>query len=255
MKIRTYLNLILVLAMSLHMQNVKGQEREILKGQIIVDSLENSSGIHVVNLTAETGTTSNENGVFRILSKEGDTLFFSSIQYEHSKVVIKGSDFQQILEVSLMRKFNELDEVQLDDIRLTGDIAKDIDLVPKSIYEKLGMPFPKPRRTSLELAIQSAYNGGHLINILNTLNGKKKRLEKANENNELSISVNKGLNLVGKSFFTSQLGIEDNEIINFLFFCADNPQYSRLVNENKLLKLIEFFENKIDSFKALRQLD
>ena len=241
--------------MSLLFQNVSGQEREIFKGKVVVDSLENNSGIHVVNLTAETGTSTGENGIFRILAKEGDTLFFSSIQFEHAKVVVKESAMQQILKVRLIKKFNELDEVQLDDIRLTGDIAKDINLVPKSIYEKLGMSFPKPRRTSLELAVHSAYNGGNITTLLNMLNGKFKQLEKAEENNELSIIVNKGLNLVGKSFFISRFGLEEREVINFLYYCAEDSEYSKLVGEKKLLKLIEFFETKIDSFKALRQLD
>ena len=254
MKIRSYCLLSIITIIFLF-QNVSGQEREILKGKVIVDSLENSSGVHVVNLTAETGTTTGENGIFRILAKEGDTLFFSSIQFEHSRVVVNEVSMQQILQVRLIKKFNELDEVQLDDIRLTGDIAKDINLVPKSIYEKLGMAFPKPRPSSLELAVQSAKGNGPLLTIINTLNGKIKQLEKAEENNELSIVVNKGLNLVGKSFFISQLGIEESEVINFLFYCAEDPEYSRLVGEKKLLKLIEYFETKIDSFKALRQLD
>ena len=241
--------------MSLLFQNVSGQEREILEGKVKVDSLENSSGVHVVNLTAETGTTTNEKGVFRIQAKAGDTLFFSSIQFEHAKVVVKESSMQQILQVRLMKKFNELDEVQLDDIRLTGDIAKDIDLVPKSNYEKLGMPYPKPRRTSLELAIHSAYSEGNIASLINMLNGKFKRLEKAEENNEMSISVNKGLNLVGKSFFISKFGIEESEIINFLFYCAEDSEYSKLVNQESVLKLMEYFETKIESFIALRELD
>ncbi|TRO65595.1 hypothetical protein [Christiangramia sabulilitoris] len=254
MKIRLFFKLIVFLIFS--SQTLTGQEREILQGQVFIgDSLQNISDIHVVNLTGETGTTTNEKGIFKIPAEPGDTLFFSSIQHEHIKLVVSESDFEKNLIVQLRKKFNELDEVQLDDIRLTGNIAKDIDLVPKSIYEKLGIPFPKPRRTSLELETHSAYNGGNIVTLLNKLNGKFRQLEKAKENNESSIMVNKGLNLVGKFFFVSQLNIEESEIINFLFYCVDDDEYNRLVSEKRVLQLIDYFELKVDSFRALREID
>lgn len=236
-------------------QNSEAQERQVLKGQIIVDSIQNSAGVHVINLNAETGTTTDVNGNFRIPAKTGDTIFFSSVQFENKKLIIKNSNFEVSIKVGLIDKFNELDEVQLDDIKLSGVLSEDVTRMPKSIYEKLGMPFPKPRRTSLELAIQSATSGGPLISVINRLNGTTERLEKAEKNNQISILVNKGLNLVGKSFFVSQLKIEEKEIINFLFYCADDPEYKELVDAESLLKLIEFFNTKVDSFKELRELD
>ena len=236
-------------------QDVFAQERKILRGRVIVDSIQNSIGIHVVNLTAETGTSTGYDGVFSILAKVGDTLFFSSVQFEHSRVVVEQSLLQQFLEVRLLKKFNELDEVHLDDIRLSGDIAKDIDLVPKSVYEKLGISFPKPRRTSLELATHSAYNGGSITNILNFLNGSFSQLKKADNNRSRSSLVDKGFNLLGETYFVSNLGIEAKEIFNFLYYCAEVPEYSELTNSKKIFDPAEFLETKIVSFKELRQLD
>lgn len=244
-----------VLFFFLCIDQLTAQQREIITGKVIIDSTRNISGIHVVNLTGETGTTTNDQGIFKLLATAGDTIYFSALQFEHKKVVVKKSNFKEMLIVSLRENYNELDEVQIDDIRLSGVLVKDLDRVPKSIYEKLGMPFPKPRRSSLELAVQSANNGGPLLTIINILNGKIKQLEKAEENNERSIMVNKGLNLVGKFFFVSQLNIEESEVINFLFYCADDNEYNRLVKEKRVLQLIEYFELKIDSFKALREID
>lgn len=254
MKIRSFLKLIVFYIF--FAQTLTGQEREILLGQVLVtDSIQNISGIHVVNLTGKLGTTTNEKGIFRIHARVGDTLFFSSIQFEHKKVVVSESDFDMILIVQLRNKFNELDEVQLDDIRLTGDIAKDIDIVPKSIYEELGMPFPAPRRTSLELETHSAYNGGNIVTLLNKLNGKFRQLETAEENNEISVLVNKGLGLVGISFFVNQFQIKEEEIINFLFYCAKDSKYQTLVRTGNVFPLMQFLETKIDFFKALRELN
>ncbi|GGG22312.1 hypothetical protein GCM10011532_01680 [Christiangramia forsetii] len=241
--------------MLLFFQHSEAQERQVLKGQIIVDSIQNSSGVHVINLNAETGTTTDVNGKFLIPARTGDTIFFSSIQFENKQFIVRDANFETPIKVRLIDKFNELDEVQLDDIRLSGVLSEDVTRMPKSIYEKLGMPFPKPRRTSLELAIQSATSGGPLVSVINRLNGTAERLEKAEKNNQISILVNKGLNLVGKSFFVSQLDINEQEIINFLFYCADDPKYKELVDAESLLKMIEFFNTKVDSFKELRELD
>jgi len=239
----------------LFVQNSEAQERQLLKGQIIVDSIQNSSGVHVINLNAETGTTTDVKGKFKIPAKTGDTIFFSSVQFENKNLIIRSSNFESSIKVRLIDKFNELDEVQLDDIKLSGVLSEDVTRMPKSIYEKLGMPFPKPRRTSLELAIQSATSGGPLISVMNRLNGTTERLEKAEKNNQISILVNKGLNLVGKSFFINQLQIAETEIINFLFYCAEDPRYKKFVQAESLLKLIDFFNSKTDSFKELRELD
>ena len=236
-------------------QNVTSQERQIFNGQIIVDSIQYVSGVHVVNLNAEIGTTTGKNGEFKIFARTGDTIFFSSLQFENKKYIVKTSSFGRLVKIGLIQKFNELDEVQLDDIRLSGVLSEDITRMPKSIYEKLGIPFPKPRRTSLQLAIQSATGGGPLITVMNKLNGTTERLEKAEANNEIKILVNKGLNLVGENYYMSQLNIEENEVINFLFYCADDPTFRKLVESESVLQLLEFLNTKVDSFKELRELD
>tara|TARA_B100000929_G_C15401891_1_gene384857 strand:- start:72 stop:851 length:780 start_codon:yes stop_codon:yes gene_type:complete len=251
----TPLKLFLCFTSILIFQHVVGQERQVFNGAIVVDSVQYVSGVHVVNLTAETGTTTGKNGEFKIFAKAGDTIFFSSLQFENKKYIVSTSSFGKLVKIGLIQKFNELDEVQLDDIRLSGVLSEDITRMPKSIYEKLGIPFPKPRRSSLELAIQSATGGGPLISVMNKLNGTTERLEKAEANNELKILVNKSLNLVGENYFMGQLKIEENEVINFLFYCTDDPKIRKLVESESVLQLLEFLNTKVDSFKELRELD
>lgn len=247
--------LIMILFACFHCYQGQAQERRILDGQIISDTVNVLSGIHVVNLSAETGTTTDAKGNFKIMAKAGDTLFFSAIQFMHKKIVIEESSFENTLRVKLIEKFNELDEVQLDDIRLSGVLSEDLNKVPKSIYEKLGMSFPKPRRTSLELAVNSARNGGTVTTIVNALTGKLKQLKKAEENYERKVQVEEGLVLVGKPFFIYRFGLPEEEIINFLYFCSEDEEYSEFVAAESIMELLEFFETKIDSFKALRELE
>ncbi|MDR5591850.1 hypothetical protein [Christiangramia sp. SM2212] len=252
---KTKSSIILILLLIAIIPKIEAQERGIVQGKIIVDSIQMASGVHVINMNAEIGTTTNENGEFRILAKAGDSIYFSSVQFENINHIVKSSEIDTGINVQLIQKFNELAEVQIDDIRLSGVLSEDVTRMPKSIYEKLGMPFPKPRRSSLELAIQSASGNGPLISALNTLNGKKEMLEKAEENNKTRIVVNKGLNLVRKSFFTEQLLLNEKEVLNFLYYCAEKEEYRELVNSKQVLELVEFFKSELDSFKELRELD
>ncbi|MCH4824073.1 hypothetical protein ML462_12920 [Gramella lutea] len=246
--------MIVVLFTCFQFYESRAQERKLLDGVVLIDSTGVAGGIHVVNLSAETGASTDANGNFRIMAKTGDTLFFSSIQFQHKRIIIEQSSFNSVLKVKLVEKFNELDEVQLDDIRLSGFLSEDLDKVPKSIYEKLGMPFPKPRRSSLELAAHSARNGGSISTIINALNGKLKQIKKAEENHKRTVLVEEGLSLVGKSLFKYRFGLPEEEIINFLYFCTEDNEYSTLVASESIMELLEFFESKIDSFKALREL-
>lgn len=249
------LSIILILVFFAVTPRLEAQERKLMKGQILVDSIKIASGVHVINMNAETGTTTNENGAFEIIAKKGDSIFFSSVQFENINKIVQEKDLNGIMQVRLIQKYNELDEVQIDDIRLSGVLSEDVTRMPKSVYEKLGWPFPKPRRSSLELAIQSANGNGPLISVLNKLNGKEKMLEKAEENFETQTLVNKALNLTGQSFFTEQLLLNEKEVLNFIYYCADYEDFREMVNSEKVLEMVEYYKNKLDSFKELRELD
>lgn len=236
--------------------NAQGQERRVLKGQVLVDSLRDLQGIHIVNLTAETGTITNEFGQFEILARVGDSLFFSSVQYEYKKVAIRKSSFETNFSVSLRERLNELDEIKIDDIRLSGSLTHDIEKVPKSIYTKLGWGFPKAPQTSLEMAIQSSGNsGGNPIGfLLNTINGKIRELKKAEENNQKMLIVEKAFRLLGKNYFQTIINIPENEIQNILFFNADKPEFRVLVMEKDLLAIMELMEQSLSEFLLVRKL-
>lgn len=231
----------------------QAQERQILSGKIITDSIQDKTGVHVININAEKGTTTDEQGNFKIVAKLGDSIYFSSVQFENENVVVTMKHLENGLNKQLMRKFNELDEVQIDDIRLSGVLSEDVTRMPKSVYEKYGMPFPKPRRSSLELAVQNNVNDP-VTAVLNYFNGKTKQLEKSKENNEQTKSVNKGLLLMGEAYFTNGLDLPREEIINFLYYCSEDNACEKLLEQENAFALMEIFSRKIKAFKELRDL-
>ena len=116
---------------------VTAQERKIVSGKIVSDSLMDKSGVHVINMTAEKGTVTNENGEFGMMLKLGDSIYFSSVQFENEFKVIGEQQLKNGWTKLLYPKMNELAEVQLDNIKLSGVLDQDITRMPKSIYEKL----------------------------------------------------------------------------------------------------------------------
>lgn len=216
----------------------------MLKGQIKADSL-NEALINIVNFSQKTGTTNSASGAFVIKVREQDTLIFSSVQYEVVEVIISAEIIQkEFLEVRLVEKFNQLTEVHLSDINLSGNLGKDVAEMKIFNQAQLGFPFrdePPPSGVSRKIGVASS---SPLILLINTLNGRLKMLKKAQEVMKFDDMVHRGLSAVPMEFFTAELQIPESEIMNFVYFCAEKPLFKALLSKEQHLELIEYyFEN------------
>ena len=83
-------------------------------------------GIHILNVSAEEYTITNENGGFKIPVKLKDTILVSSVQYIPQTIVVTEDIMvSKFLSVTLEDRINELDEVIVGKV-LTGDLQSDI---------------------------------------------------------------------------------------------------------------------------------
>ena len=148
------------------------QEPTILKGQIIADSLEGSP-INIVNLTREIGTINNLEGEFEIEVAQGDTLIFSSVQYEPREILITEEVLKTaFLTVLLLEKINELEEVNISNTSLSGNLGPDISEVEVFNQADVGFPYlTRPKKTVIERRIYSV-SSSPLSLLIYTLNGK-----------------------------------------------------------------------------------
>jgi TonB-linked SusC/RagA family outer membrane protein len=89
------------------------QEIKVLKGVIFDESKKPFPGVSVQNLSAKTGTFSNEKGEYSIKVKTGDKLLFSSIGMLPKQVTV--TDDMKVLNVEM-----QLDNITLKDIVVTG---------------------------------------------------------------------------------------------------------------------------------------
>ena len=254
---RTYL---LILLLSLNF-SVFGQQRELLRGKVTTEDRE-VAFINIINISSETGTTNNSEGEFEIKVAEQDTLLFSSIQYEPKEIVITEEVLEKaLLTVLLVEKIDELKEVNISDISLSGNLGKDLDFIPTLTQADLGFPMSDiPRPTSIERKLKTASNVSTsskknppgLINvsldgILNRINGKIEKLQKAVANEDLSQAVDTGVAAMPESFFI-ELGIPQDRLRDFVYYCAEEENFMSLLPETNRLELVQFYIEKAALF-------
>jgi len=117
--------LLLFLCIGFTMHSYSQDKRSNIFGKISSDSLA-IKDVHIFNKNSQKGTISNRYGEFQMPVKEGDSLLISNIQYESQEIVISKVHIQNLqLHISLKSKVNELNEVQIKEHELTGNLIND----------------------------------------------------------------------------------------------------------------------------------
>ncbi|TBW27532.1 hypothetical protein [Gramella sp. KN1008] len=238
--------------------SVASQELKVLQGHIITDSIP-ASNIHIVNLNLKEGTTSNETGRFYIRVQPNDSILFSSVQFQNRIIRVKQEHFDVgEIQIRLFLATNELDEVRISDLKLSGVLDKDVARIDIFDRTEFGIPYAKKGLTQTERKLYTATTspGGIPLDLLlNTFNGKIKMLKKVKANDELSASVNNVLDRFGRDFFESELEIPGTEVVNFLFYCAGDRNFSILLASESNLEMIDLFKSKVESFMKWRGIN
>lgn len=229
------------------------QETILLKGKVVADSL-NESAINIINFTQKTGTTNNASGYFEILVSKSDTLIFSSVQYNLVEVAITHELFQnQFLQVQLFEKVNELAEVEISNINLSGNLGQDLKNMKVFSQAEIGVPFSsRPVPTLIQRKMANA-KGSALELLINTLNGRIEMLKKAEELMKFDDLVEKAIEAVPTEFFIDNLRIPQDEIINFVTFCTEGSDFREILYNKNHLSLIESYYLKAPEFLAQRK--
>ena len=84
---------LILIAILLFSSNLAAQKSNVFLRGMVRDSLNLIKDVHVVNLNTLKGTYSNDYGQFRISVSLGDTLEFTSVQFETVKKVITDGIF------------------------------------------------------------------------------------------------------------------------------------------------------------------
>ncbi|HSP41220.1 MAG TPA: hypothetical protein VLN46_07285 [Gillisia sp.] len=261
--------IILIAVIILSSSPVLSQNNISLKGRIIADSLQGSS-VHIINLTQKTGTVNSKTGDFEISVRENDVLLFSSIEFEKKEIIITPKILNNaFLKVDLALAVNELDDVNLSNITLTGNINTDLE----NIETVKGLPlisaanfmnarfksdFTDPLRAPENLAFQQnnilqetqmdIIGAARLISDLLGIKKPRKTILPAGYNDPMSIQIR---NLFSDDFFITSLNIKEEKIRDFLFYLDDQEINRQLLRNENRMALIELLIDHSEKYKSV----
>ncbi len=247
---------------------VVAQRKSFFLHGMLRDSVSLIKDVHIINLTTEKGTFSNDYGQYRIVASLGDTIEFTSVQYETvRKTITDRIVFGKKLNIILEKKSYVLDEIVLKKHDLTGILYTDRRKVPKDsiaamakdindLIVELSEKYPQ-ESVIKKLAKMSAKNVdptksfegiGGAIN-LGFRNRKKNKIKKITSS---TFSTNSILIDFGNDFF-EELKIPKDKITLFIDYCK-KFNIIELYEQGKELQLIKVLENKSSQFlKELKE--
>ncbi len=258
--------------------SIYSQEEVLLKGIIKAESLEESS-IHIINLTQRSGTVNNSSGEFQIKVQVNDTLVFSSVQFKKKKIRVTSEIYNKaFIEVVLIEEINDLGEMKISDIALTGNINTDLSSFEVVRDLPYNINFGDVKNARFEADINDAQSipenlafqqnqiikpggPGASVNLLavagviSNLLGLKKDSAKPFYAGK-SISAKDQLRkLYDDDFFKSTLGIKEDSIDDFLYFVDENGLDAQMLRKENGLVLMEFLLEKSKLYKEMRRAE
>lgn len=253
---RKYLSLLLLIFISGF--SAWAQEPVMLKGQIEANS-DDIEKIHVINLSLEKGVVTNTKGEFQIAARENDSLYVSSVQFQNTTIIVTQKMItDREISIQLNNDVNELAEVVIDDIKLSGNLANDLGKISiTEVEEKYKLQnnlntFIKKDRELNPYEKPIAGGGVRLDKIANAVIDKLSKGSEKPVNYTSREIANKSIAIVGHEFFREDLKLDENEICNFVYFCTEDTRFKRLVLNNNAFVLIEYFQTRIEDFRERR---
>ena len=231
---------------------------DTLKGKVLGN--EDVDGIHILNKTALKFTVTDTDGSFEIIARVGDTLTISSLRYQLEEVLIDKRIIDKgFLEIALQEKVNELDEILVGKI-LTGSLQSDIEnakLDTKINAYDLGIPgyYGKPK-TQMERRLYEATTGGGFIPlnpILNWISGRTKRLKNNIILERNDTCLRRFRDNYEDALFKKE-SLDESLKAEYFYFCSEGEEFSSLCSLNDPVKLIDYFKERLKTFKSNVQL-
>ncbi len=238
--------------------------RRILAAQIVADSLD-VSNVMVLNRNSKIHAISDFEGKFTIFATENDTLQFSSMAFNSRQIVLSESDFESdMIKVKLRGAVNQLDEVVIYRVKLSGDLDADSkkikvhDIFIPSSSELVSPDYKRGEKlvNSSMPQVESQLTGLNFIRIGEQIMGwfgkskPKPKTEKVYSTTEIFIDVVQ--QRFSYYFFTQTLKLRHDQIGLFLSYC-DSPESKLLLDPKKEFELTDFLIKKSAEFTLMNK--
>jgi len=223
---------------------VLGQERRLIKGQLLYKNTKVVAA-NVVNNTAQTNTITDSEGAFEIEVALGDEILFSSIQYQIRSVKITEEILSKNrLVVTVNENINQLKEV----VVTTEDVEKFLDLKEEE-FKGFDYETDKSSRLVNRAADNNQLNNG--IDFVNIAKLIARALSNKTQEEQMRMKPSEILPLVfDDRFFEKDLGIEKSQLVGFLEFIDSKMKTGALLKKDKEFQLIDYLINESNTYKS-----
>lgn len=238
-------------------------DRIIVNGEVKVPAGEDPEGIAVVNTTALKATVTGSNGLFQIPAKKGDTLEFTSLQFQDFKIIVDAG----IIKTGKMNVFvneavNVLPEVVVTPYDLSGNVRVDVEIIPvvrpdlptqtaaeinPYTHEFRPDSLVSPQNPAMRTGM--IYSGANFANVFRHIFSKRNVLNDLDREEQLNEKL---MQLRDDSFYKEQLNLEEDELKPFFYFAAEQGLTEDMLEPKNELKLIEFLVAQSQKFKQQR---
>lgn len=192
------------------------QQEKSISGKIIVKDAK-VSDIHIINLSNDKETLTDNKGEFSILVKPDDLLVFSAEHLDYMRKIVEQEDYDSgVLKVEMTSKINRLDEVVVKNYSSVNAVALGILSKPAKSYT------PAERR--LYGATSSPIDA-----LINLLTGRTKMLEDGVEIEKREFLLEKLEGLYTDEFYL-ELGIEKERIKGFHYFLVEDSRFAEALD-------------------------
>lgn len=224
---------------------ISGQERKILRGQVLYRNNPVVSE-NVINVVTEELAVTDEGGRYAIEVKPGDRLVFSAVNYQMRVVEIT----QEILDngrlvVEVKEKVEELQEVVL-----TPENQEKYIEVKNEEFKGFEYEIDRQSRVdnvALDRSVRGMEDGLNFVNIFKAL---FKSVKKDADGNEIELKMSDVLRQVyDDRFFVEDLGIPADKIDLFLESCDAEIPPRELIRKENEFQLIDFLVDHSKLFK------
>ncbi len=221
------------------------QEGKIFNGRVFrAKDKQPLSGANIVNLTQITGTTTSEEGFFRIHAHPGDTLLISFLGYKNVKIPVHNDDFEQMHDYYLQEAPVSLQEIVVRHHRLTGILDVDLKLIPVQPRIKIdphleilfGAPTPDLYSDVVNDMRKISDPVGLLYNMFSAHGKDLRRLKKLKENDKIFLMLSKRFD---RQILSDLLHIPPDKVYRMLELCDYDEKFLREASDMQILEALK----------------
>ena len=239
-------------------------DRILVNGEVKVPRGGDPEGIGVVNTTAQKAAVTGATGLFQIPVKKGDTLEFTSLQFQDFKIIVdKGVVNTGQINVFISEAVNVLPEVMVTPYDLSGNVRVDVELIPVvkpdlptqsaaqiNPYNHQFRPDSLVSPQNAAMRESMIYNGANFANIFRNVFTPRDVITNIDREEQLNKKL---LQLRDDSFYKEQLNLKEEELKPFFYFAAEQGLTDEMLKPENELQLIEFLVAQSQKFKEQRR--